>query len=327
MFQKRLPSGLVNEIVNVYGVPTWISCIKPKETQSKIFVLVIPGNPGPIGFYESFIESLFLTSDCSLTIYGISHAGHHFIPCECNIETSEDHSGVNCRELYFFESKLYTLYDQVDHKLAFVYKFLPYDSEIILIGHSVGAFIILEIMRRLQSTERIVKGVLLFPTVERITKTSSGRFWTSIALYMQQPLLWIVWLFNVLPFSLQHTLVDFCVLIRGFSYERNIPLAILSFLNEHGVRNMLQIVKDMIRIEDLPQETVIEENKDNIVFYYAEEDPWVPSSFYSKMTERFPSADIQKCTKQHKHAFVLYTAKRVGKLVWGLISDAFDKLK
>ena len=79
MFQKRLPSGLVNEIVNIYGVPTWISCIKPKETQSKIFVLVIPGNPGPIGFYESFIESLYLTSDCSLTVYGISHAGLQYI--------------------------------------------------------------------------------------------------------------------------------------------------------------------------------------------------------------------------------------------------------
>ena len=90
---------------------------------------------------------------------------------------------------------------------------------------------------------------------------------------------------------------------------------------------MLQIVKDMISIQDLPQETVIEDNKDKIVFYYAEEDPWVPSSFYSKMTERFPAADIQKCAKQHKHAFVLYTAKSVGKLVWSLISDVFNELK
>ena len=75
MFQRKLPSGLVNEIVNVYGVPTWISRITGKEMHSDKFVLIVPGNPGPIGFYQSFIESLFKASNCSLTIYGISHAG------------------------------------------------------------------------------------------------------------------------------------------------------------------------------------------------------------------------------------------------------------
>ena len=75
MFQKKLPSGLVNDVVNVYGVPTWISCIKAEKRQTHKFVLVIPGNPGPIGFYETFIESLYKTSDRALTIYGISHAG------------------------------------------------------------------------------------------------------------------------------------------------------------------------------------------------------------------------------------------------------------
>lgn len=75
MFRKIQPSGLVNDVVNVYGAPTWISYIKAKEMHTQKIVVVIPGNPGPIGFYEKFIESLYKTSNSSLTIYGISHAG------------------------------------------------------------------------------------------------------------------------------------------------------------------------------------------------------------------------------------------------------------
>lgn len=75
MFRKKHASGLVNEIVNVKGVPTWISYMKADETKTRKIVLVIPGNPGPIGFYETFIESLYKASSGSFTIYGISHAG------------------------------------------------------------------------------------------------------------------------------------------------------------------------------------------------------------------------------------------------------------
>ena len=228
---------------------------------------------------------------------------------------------MKCRDFNFYESKPYTLYDQVDHKLAFVYKFLPPDSKLILIGHSVGAFIILEIMRRLQSTKRVVKGVLLFPTIERITNTFNGKLWTAIAYYMQTPLLWIVWLFNMLPFAVQRAIVDFCIELRKLSSEKNIPFAILSFLNDHGIKNLLQIANDMLVINDLPHETVIEENKEKIVFYYGEGDPWVPATFCAKMIERFPSANIQQCTENHKHAFVLHTAQSVGQLVWNFISD------
>ena len=250
--------------------------------------------------------------------------GHHLIPCECNNDNIEDSfTGVECKNFYLNESKLYTLHDQVDHKLAFVYNFLPPDSELILIGHSVGAFIILEIMRRLQNTKRIVKGVLLFPTIERITATSSGRFWTTVAHYMKKPLLWIVWLFNALPFKLQCSLVNLCMILRRFHNKESIHGAILSFLNNDGVSNMLQIAKDMVGIKELPHETVIDENKDKIVFYYGMEDPWVPASFCERMIERFPSVDIRQCTENYKHAFVLHSAENVGKLVWNLISDVF----
>lgn len=264
----------------------------------------------------SFIPSSFETLTWSRNFI----AGHHFIPCECK-RNERDETGVECKAFYSNDSQIYTLYDQVDHKLAFLYNFIPPDSELILIGHSVGAFILLEIMSRLQNTKRIIKGVLLFPTIERITKTSSGRFWTTVANYLSCPLLWVVRLFNAFPFRLQLTLVKLCMSIRRFQSDENVLGAILSFLNNHGVSNMLQIAYDMVRIEYLSHETVIKANKDRLVFYYGSDDPWVPASFCEQMIERFPFVDIRQCTQNYKHAFVLHSAENVGKLVWDFISD------
>lgn len=250
--------------------------------------------------------------------------GHHFIPCECNSEASEDDTEVAglCKNFYLNnDTKIYSLHDQIDHKLAFVYNFLPPESKLILIGHSVGAYIILEIMRRLQYTDRVIKGVLLFPTIERITKTSSGKFWTTVAYYMTKPVLWIIWLFNALPFKVQLSFVKCLVCFRRFCKDENLPGAILSFINHHGISNMFQIANDMVHIKDLDQETVIKDNEDKLVFYYGSEDPWVPVSFSDQMKERFQSLDVRLCAESYKHAFVLNSAKDVGKMTWSLIQD------
>ena len=251
--------------------------------------------------------------------------GHHFIPCECDgfydPETADD---VTCSNLFLKnEEKFYSLHDQIDHKLAFVYNYLPPDSKLILIGHSVGAYIILEIMRRLHPSDRIVKCILLFPTIERITKTSSGKFWTTVAYFMTKPLLWLIWLFNAMPLRFQLWFIRCCMVLRRFCNEDNLTGATFSFVNHHGVSNMLQIASDMKSIQDLDAK-IIDDNKEKIVLYYGKEDPWVPASFCQQMTEKFPSVDIRLCKENHKHAFVLYTAKDVGQLVWSFIKDSWD---
>ena len=60
--------------LNIQGVMTWVSFILPAlKDNSDTVILVIPGNPGAIEFYDRFIEQLY--QDCGLPIFGISHAG------------------------------------------------------------------------------------------------------------------------------------------------------------------------------------------------------------------------------------------------------------
>lgn len=63
------------KVIPVNGIPTVISILKPRTTQSKVSVVVIPGNPGLVEYYDAFISALFEASGKSLSIFGISHAG------------------------------------------------------------------------------------------------------------------------------------------------------------------------------------------------------------------------------------------------------------
>ena len=64
-----------HEIVLVNGVPTLVSSATPSEEGSDITVVVIPGNPGCIRFYDVFISTLFEAGKRKFPVYGVSHAG------------------------------------------------------------------------------------------------------------------------------------------------------------------------------------------------------------------------------------------------------------
>lgn len=64
-----------HEVVLVNGIPTRVSSATPDEETTNVAIVVIPGNPGCIGFYDVFISSLFEAGRRRLPVYGISHAG------------------------------------------------------------------------------------------------------------------------------------------------------------------------------------------------------------------------------------------------------------
>ena len=71
---EKRHSKIHHNALNIKGVMTWVSYILPdlKESSDTV-ILVIPGNPGAIEFYDRFIEQLF--KECRVPIFGISHAG------------------------------------------------------------------------------------------------------------------------------------------------------------------------------------------------------------------------------------------------------------
>lgn len=52
---------------------------------------------------------------------------------------------------------MFTVEGQIQHKVSFIKKHLPTDVKVLLIGHSIGAYIVLETMDRLDS-EKVIEG-------------------------------------------------------------------------------------------------------------------------------------------------------------------------
>jgi hypothetical protein len=136
-------------------------------------IYFITGNPGLIAYYNTFLTTLhkllletFKASSDVLHIHGQSLAG---------FEDNSSHSRLHP----------YSLEEQITYSLLALtaqsvpsgpLKGKPYTS-IILIGHSVGSYMLLEIIQRLKrssSPVRIRAGILLFPTVTHIAASPSG---------------------------------------------------------------------------------------------------------------------------------------------------------
>lgn len=148
--------------------------ISENPSASHHLVYFITGNPGLISYYQTFLQTLHELFTSSITstqdifhIYGQSLAGFE------DDETTP------------FRTHPYNLSDQISHSLTTLQSLAllsgakkpqPYTS-IILIGHSVGSYILLELithLRKSSSPLTIKAGILLFPTVTHIAQSPSG---------------------------------------------------------------------------------------------------------------------------------------------------------
>lgn len=154
-------------------------------------IFFITGNPGLIAYYHTFLACLskLLSENHGISngvhIYGQSLGG--FQPFKSPGEAANTPCGLQ-QQIEYVEETLQSYVRSQDLKST------HQDSEqstktssqrplkIILMGHSVGAYILLELIRRHRKMVslgkakemEIVGAVLLFPTVTHIAKSPSG---------------------------------------------------------------------------------------------------------------------------------------------------------
>ena len=71
-------------------------------------------------------------------------------------------------------SCFFTLEGQINHKVDFVNRYVPADANLHFIGHSIGAKICVELVKRFRAKHNAAT-YLLFPTLERLAQTPNGR--------------------------------------------------------------------------------------------------------------------------------------------------------
>ncbi|KAI1377041.1 hypothetical protein F4677DRAFT_65488 [Hypoxylon crocopeplum] len=145
----------------------------------EILIFFIPGNPGLIDYYNPFLSTLRGLLD---DIVSLRHSRFQIYGQDLSGFRDDDH------EPFTTHRKPYDLQYQIQHTLKALARLriesgprrgLPYD-EVLLIGHSVGAYIALELFHRLLQDQcsaphlNLASGILLFPTIHRISSSPSG---------------------------------------------------------------------------------------------------------------------------------------------------------
>ena len=80
---SNLAASVIKQVQTINGIPSLISKIHAQNfdiSKCTKAVVLIPGNPGIIRFYDPFLESLYKLSDGELPVFGIQHAGM-FVHC------------------------------------------------------------------------------------------------------------------------------------------------------------------------------------------------------------------------------------------------------
>uniref|UniRef100_A0A3B5KT09 Lipid droplet-associated hydrolase n=1 Tax=Xiphophorus couchianus TaxID=32473 RepID=A0A3B5KT09_9TELE len=239
----------------------------------EVLLLLIPGNPGVVGFYESFL--LTLHGMLGRPVWAVSHAGHCAPPD--SMDLVEGRSGSNGAAAA--RRDVFGLDGQIQHKLAFIRDRVPRGTRLVLVGHSIGCYMILEMMRRSPELE-VLKAVLLFPTIERMAQSPQGKVMTPVLCQLR--------------------------------YLAYLPLFLLSLLPQ---LNSMYLGGQEMRMVQERDNVTIQKNLDRLIFYYGATDHWCPVSYFQDMRRDFPHGDIRLCERGVRHAFVLDAGQDVAQMV------------
>ncbi|KIN05902.1 hypothetical protein OIDMADRAFT_112461 [Oidiodendron maius Zn] len=246
-------------------MPSTISITPEHENPSASYHLIflITGNPGLVSYYNVFLTTLHrLLSEKEsdkdvFHIYGESLAGFE------DNDTPSKVTGLPYSLEEQIETRMQSLKNQ--HIPSGPRQDQAYDS-IILIGHSVGTYIILEMLQRLKRSPHlnIRAGILLFPTVTRLADSPRGLKFSPILRMSGFPRL-VGFLVNTLTWLAPRSAVKaFARLMTGMEEE---PLEVTTkFLTSRmGVWQALYLGKDEM-------ENITEDKWDNDVWGVEHED-------------------------------------------------------
>ncbi|KAJ5992257.1 hypothetical protein N7451_007981 [Penicillium sp. IBT 35674x] len=364
------------------------------QSESDTTVFFVSGNPGLIGYYHPFLsllaqnlvdrsqpqtqtEASSTTKKTSIQIYGCSLGGFEIPPDaeHGNGKSGKDGEHSAKHHLYdledqirFVHRKLVDLmdlnnnstYDASQGQKTESGSFIPAPKrKVILIGHSVGAYIAMEILRRHRegipdietlpsetgpekglsessssSSFDIVGGVMLFPTVKDIAHSPSGQKLTALLSFLPQLALIVSFfariLTSVLPSSTLKSVVRFVM--------RNPPAhgldTTFEFLKSSGgVRQALHMAADEMRTitsdnwtDDVWGVGCTTEPITRLFFYFGRNDHWVAEKTREEVValrgrEEGLGPKMLVCEEGLPHAFCLKHSDIMAQKVANMILD------
>ncbi|KAL2350306.1 hypothetical protein BJ546DRAFT_1053486 [Cryomyces antarcticus] len=284
---------MTTSIEDKIHMKSFISFTSPRQSgRRRLLVFFITGNPGLIEYYRTFLTHLYAIVSRSTSLQGVDL--HVFGQSLGGFDTHQHEDAAHEDELPLgLEAQI----QRVHHMLLDAVQSMRVSDgnspvKVVLVGHSVGAYILLEILQRQQESRRqdklqtqyveIVGGICLFPTVTHIAQSRSG---TKFGFFFTIPHVAFLAasLVKALTFWIPPQLLTALVsLVTQFPHGA--AATTTAFIkSKWGIRQALHMAKDEIATitedrwdEGLWGATVASSSpKTKLFFYFGENDHWV----------------------------------------------------
>uniref|UniRef100_A0A663MML2 Lipid droplet-associated hydrolase n=1 Tax=Athene cunicularia TaxID=194338 RepID=A0A663MML2_ATHCN len=287
------PVPLHEEFIYCCGAATHVLKCGPWKDLSKdesknlprLLFMIIPGNPGLAGYYRTFIQALYCGLNQQYPVWVVSHAGHCKPPSDTDIKELEDVFGLN---------------GQVEHKLNFLKKNVSKDIKLVLIAHSIGCYITLEMMKVVLSSPSIP--IKATPPERKFTLFKGG----------------VAQLLNFIRLPQERVNV-------GSQFSKNCCVLTLLHVSFSTANILYMASQEMMKVVERDS-TTIKQNLKKLIFYYGTGDSWCPQHYYDEIKMDFPDGDIRLCEKGLRHAFVLDASKEMAAMITDWLQDDLTKL-
>lgn len=152
--------------------------------------------------------------------------------------------------------------------------------------------------------------ILLYPTIDSIADTESGRWNEKLIKYLIYPILAVAYLFNFLLNDRTREQL-FGAYLRYGGYDglsESFIRSATNLLDPYCIRAITLMASEEFDQVLQPKLHIIEANATKLSMFYGESDPWVPLHSYHKIKDKIPpdsQLDIQLCLGQMLHAFMM----------------------
>lgn len=291
------------------------------SSKKKVIVLV-PGNPGLLGFYHDFLSQLcFKLSEFNRksqpTVIAIGHNNFDH-PDEVSYK-AEQRISVDLADLNFVEKSIAETYRrepnhielQVLNKLIIIKRLLNIDLEetkLIFIGHSIGAYVILRLLQDRSIALAHGGSVLIHPALENLALTEKGShisklFSYKLDLLLLQPV--VLFLEKLLTKSMKLALVRW--LCSKDFIENSSHMAVESATQLFGRKAWTALVQmaksELSFIRNMNIDNMIRPHACKLKLVYATKDHWVNSNNRILLRRLLPELHLEE--QDAEHAFVM----------------------
>ncbi|EGF99132.1 Hypothetical protein MELLADRAFT_112941 [Melampsora larici-populina 98AG31] len=264
--------------------PNQIDDLKTSTNPPEVLIILIPGNPGLVEFYDEFLNNLYenlSSKNISNQIVCVGHLGHSLN------QSNSDLRYLKNFNLFSEQDGYANLKDQIRYHQDFVERIGGLvdleKTKVVLIGHSVGAHIAAKVLEKHPKIVHHLYG--LFPTLSQIGSTGNGKSMSPMFWPISLPILHCVQLLLslILPRGILLSLVNLITLIGKPKSERialsinNLNTATQLVINSNTVAAALIMarweMKEILEID----ERFIKTYRQKISLYWTEEgkDLWV----------------------------------------------------